>query len=205
MKKFLSKLPVMITFLSLAVVGLVFYVVMLARPVSYGMTYVYSETITEKEATSDRAAGNYAMKFQIMSDERAFMTVVSDTDTGRTEMKTEIWIIRNGDKIAFLLSSMTEKEYKEGVDALKADKAAWNDFWENGASQTLIIEGVNSFKLTMPAFDDEEAKNFICNGAIVFASVMGVIELALIAFGTLSTIFFIKGRKSAPATEPAAA
>lgn len=52
MKKFLSKMPVMIVFLSLAAVGLVFYIVMLARPVSYGMTYSIIQTVeTEEDAT----------------------------------------------------------------------------------------------------------------------------------------------------------
>lgn len=39
MKKFLSKLPVMIVFVVLAVAVLGLYIGMLARPVSYGMTY----------------------------------------------------------------------------------------------------------------------------------------------------------------------
>lgn len=47
MKKFLSKLPVMIVCLSLVVVGLAVYIYMLARPVSYGMTYTYSHVVAE--------------------------------------------------------------------------------------------------------------------------------------------------------------
>lgn len=97
MKKFLSKMPVMITLLSLAVVGLVFYVVMLARPVSYGMTYTYTHIVSEDEASLDQPAGTtIGMKMQIMSDKRANMTIITDLDTGKTEMMNEMWIIRNG-------------------------------------------------------------------------------------------------------------
>lgn len=40
MKNFLKKMPVMIVFVALAVIGLLVYIPMLARPISYGMTYV---------------------------------------------------------------------------------------------------------------------------------------------------------------------
>ena len=199
MKKFLSKMPVMITLLSLAVVGLVFYVVMLARPVSYGMTYTYTHTVSEDEASLDEPAGTtIGMKMQIMSDKRAYMTVITDLDTGKSEMMTEIWIIRNGNQIAMITSSMTEEEYDQAIEELKADEAAWNALWA-GEDPSVPIFEINSFRILPPVADGEVVDTMICNDAIVFAVVWGVIELALITFGVLSLVFYKKGDKSTPA------
>ena len=199
MKKFLSKMPVMITLLSLAVVGLVFYVVMLARPVSYGMTYTYTHTVSEDEASLDTPAGTtIGMKMQIMSDKRANMTIITDLDTGKTEMMNEIWIIRNGNKIAMITSSMTEEEYDQAIEELKADEATWNALWA-GEDQRVPVFEINSFRILPPVADGEMIDTMICNDAIVFAVVWGVIELALITFGVLSLVFYKKADKSTPA------
>lgn len=198
MKKFLSKMPVMITLLSLAVVGLVFYVVMLARPVSYGMTYTYTHTVSEDEASLDTPAGTtISMKMQIMSDKRANMTIITDTDTGKTEMMNEVWIIRNGNKIAMIPNSMTEEEYDQMVEEYKADEETWNAIWE-GQSGAPVFD-INSFRMLPPVADGEMVDTMICNDAIVFAVVWGVIELALITFGVLSLVFYKKADKSTPA------
>ena len=200
MKKFLSKMPVMITLLSLAVVGLVFYVVMLARPVSYGMTYTYTHTVSEDEASLDQPAGTtIGMKMQIMSDKRAYMTIITDLDTGKSEMMTEMWIIRNGDQLAMITESMTEEEYDQAIEELKADEATWDALWAGEDSRVPVFE-INSFRLVMPvSAEGEEPETLVCNDAIVFAVVWGVIELALITFGVLSLVFYKKADKSTPA------
>lgn len=201
MKKFLSKLPVMIVLLVLAVAVLGLYIGMLARPVSYGMTYAYSETISEEDATLDTPAGTtVSVEFEIVSDERAYMTMGTYSGIEMQEIKTGVWIIRNGDKIAIIMNTMTEEEYRQSVDALKANEDEWNAFWENGDNSSVIIRDVNAFKMTMPAEPGEEPVSMTCTGAIVFAVIMGVVEVALIAFAVISTIFFVKAKKQ-PQTE----
>lgn len=201
MKKFLSKLPVMIVFVVLAVAVLGLYIGMLARPVSYGMTYAYSETISEEDATLDTPAGTtVSVEFEIVSDERAYMTAGTYSGIDTYEIKTSVWIIRNGDKIAFIVEGMTEEEYRQGVDALKANEEEWNAFWENGDNSAMIATDVNAFKMTMPAEPGEEPVSMTCTGAIVFAVIMGVVEVALIAFAVLSVVFFVLKKKK-PQTE----
>lgn len=201
MKKFLSKLPVMIVLLVLAVAILGLYIGMLARPVSYGMTYAYSETISEEDATLDTPAGTtVSVEFEIVSDERAYMTAVTYSGIDMEGIKTSLWIIRNGDKIAIIMNTMTEEEYRQSVDALKANEEEWNAFWENGDNSSVIVRDVNAFKMTMPVDPGEEPVSMTCDGAIVFAVIMGVVEVALIAFAVISTIFFVKAKKQ-PQTE----
>lgn len=201
MKKFLSKLPVMIVFVVLAVAVLGLYIGMLARPVSYGMTYAYSKTISEEDATLDTPAGTkVSVEFEIVSDERAYMTAGTYSGIDMEENKISIWIIRNGDKIAFIGEGMTEEEYRQGVDALKANEAEWNAFWENADGSNPIITNVSAFKMTMPSDTGEEPVSMTCTGAIVFAVIMGVVEVALIAFAVLSVVFFVLKKKK-PQTE----
>lgn len=201
MKKFLSKLPVMIVLLVLAVAVLGLYIGMLARPVSYGMTYAYSETISEEDATLETPAGTtVSVKFEIVSDERAYMTMGTYSGIDMQEIKTSVWIIRNGDKIAFIVEGMTEEEYRQGVDDLKANEAEWNAFWENADGSNPIITNVSAFKMTMPSDAGEEPVSMTCTGAIVFTVIMGVVEIALIAFAVLSVVFFVLKKKK-PQTE----
>ena len=185
MKKFLSKMPVMIVFLSLAVVGLVFYIVMLARPISYGMTYSYTQTVeTEQDATESGLpiGSEVSMHLKFKSDKRAEVTMT----LGENSITTEIWIVRMGNKVAMLdaVSEMTEEQYNQEVENFKADKT----LFENSAAE------INAFRIK---FDTEDSimSDMKCNGAVVFAVVWGVVELALIAFGALSLVFFLKDRK----------
>ena len=184
MKKFLSKMPVMIVFLSLAVVGLVFYIVMLARPISYGMTYSYTQTVeTEQDATeSGLPIGSEAsMHLKFKSDKRAEVTMT----LGENSITTEMWIVRMGNKVAMLsaVSEMTEEQYNQAVESFKADKT----LFENSAVE------INAFRIKSDT--EDSMSDMKCNGAVVFAVVWGVVELALIAFGALSLVFFLKNRK----------
>ena len=191
----------MIVLLVLAVAVLGLYIGMLARPVSYGMTYAYSKTISEEDATLDKPAGTtVSVEFEIVSDERAYMTMGTCSGIDMGEIKTSVWIIRNGDKIALITSTMTEEEYRQGVDDLKANEAEWNAFWENADGSNPIITNVSAFKMTMPSDAGEEPVSMTCTGAIVFTVIMGVVEVALIAFAVLSVVFFVLKKKS-PQTE----
>ena len=190
MKKFLSKMPVMIVFLSLAVVGLVFYIIMLARPVSYGMTYTWNHVVTEADSSIFGEVGTEInMSIKIKNDRKMILTMNTENDGEAIET----WIIRNGNKFIMIPETMTEEEYKTLVEALKADKDEWNALWA-GEGEGMLVFNVNAFsiKVDLNGVDID----MTCTGAVVFASVFGAIEVALITFAILSTIFFVKSNKN---------
>ena len=191
MKKFLSKMPVMIVFLSLAVVGLVFYIVMLARPISYGMTYTWTHVVTEEETSTFgvEAGTEISYSLKILNDRKMEQSIIQE-DNGEA---IETWIIRNGNKFIMIPVSMTEEEYEAQVEALKANKNEWDALWA-GEGEGMPVFNVNAFNINVN-FEGVEME-FACTGAIVFASVFGVVEAALITFAVLATVFYIKNRKS---------
>ena len=191
-KNFLKKMPVMIVFVALAVIGLLVYIPMLARPVSYGMTYVYNTTATEENAESmgETVGTEISLKIKIKSDEKAIMTTVTN---GETE-EIEVWIIRNGNQFILIPVTMTEEEYHETVDALKADEEEWNALWDESTGENALFS-INAFKITPAAYLVTSGMGeLICNDAIIFAVLWGVLEVALIVFASLSVVFFIKGK-----------
>ena len=185
----------MIVFVALAVIGLLVYIPMLARPVSYGMTYVYKTTVTEENAESmgETVGTEISLKIKIKSDEKAIMTTVTN---GETE-EIEVWIIRNGNQFILIPVTMTEEEYHETVDALKADEEAWNALWNDTEGQNVMFK-INAFKITPADYLLESGLGeMICNDAIIFTVLWGVLEVALIVFASLSVVFFVKGKKTA--------
>lgn len=190
MKNFLKKMPVMIVFVALAVIGLLVYIPMLARPISYGMTYVYTHTVTEEDAATlgEEVGTEITMKLNIKNDEKVTMTMLTNGEGD----EGEAWIVRNGNKFILIPRSMTEEEYRQIVDELKANEEEWND-----TSGQLMFE-VNAFKITPAAYLATSGMGeLICNDAIIFAVLWGVLEVALIVFASLSVVFFVKGKKTA--------
>ena len=184
MKKFLSKMPVMIVFLSLAVVGLVFYIVMLARPVSYGMTYSITETATAEDVGSMTGSGiqvgdEITAKIKFKNDTRATLTTIIED----SENAIDMWVYRQGNKVAIIGPTLQipEEEYDQYVEQLKANEEMFN----------MSAVEINAFRMA----GEGETEDMVCNGAIVFAVVWGVVEVALITFGALSLVFFLKNRK----------
>lgn len=187
MKKFLSKMPVMAVLLVLALGGLGLYIGLLARPVSYGMPYTYSQTL---EGTGyeevDGQTQNVTINFE--SDEKA---------TLKMEMNGEVseltyWTVRNGNKVWFVAdaNSFTYEQFKEAIKEIKADANEWDAIW-SGDSNDIQIFHVNAFEISSNLYPD----TFKCTGAIVFAAVWGAIEVALIVFAALSLTFYLKGKK----------
>ena len=187
MKKFLSKMPVMAVLLVLALGGLGLYIGLLARPVSYGMPYTYSQTL---EGTGyeevDGQTQNVTINFE--SDEKA---------TLKMEMNGEVsertyWTVRNGNKVWFVAdaNSFTYEQFKEAIKEIKADANEWDAIWSEDSSDIQIFH-VNAFEISSNLSPD----TFKCTGAIVFAAVWGVVEVALIAVAALSLTFYLKGKK----------
>ena len=164
---------------------------MLARPVSYGMTYTWNHVVTEEETSTfgEEAGTEISYSLKILNDRKMERSIIQE-DNGEP---IEIWIIRNGNKILMILEGIgSEEEYDTAVEGLKADEEAWNAVW-NGEAGMPVFE-VNAFgmKANLSGIDID----LTCTGAIVFASIWGVVELALITFGVLSLVFFLKDRKS---------
>ena len=187
MKKFLSKMPVMAVLLVLALGGLGLYIGLLARPVSYGMPYTYSQTL---EGTGyeevDGQTQNVTINFE--SDEKA---------TLKMEMNGEVsertyWTVRNGNKVWFVAdaNSFTYDQFKEAIKEIKADANEWDAIWSEDSNDIQIFH-VNAFEISSNLTPD----TFKCTGAIVFAAVWGVVEVALIAVAALSLTFYLKGKK----------
>ena len=187
MKKFLSMTPVMAVLLVLALGGLGLYIGLLARPVSYGMDYTYSQTL---EGTGyeevDGQTQNVTINFE--SDEKAVL---------KMEMNGEVseltyWTVRNGNKVWFVAdaNSFTYEQFKEAIKEIKADANEWDAIWSEDSSDIQIFQ-VNAFEISSNLYPD----TLKCTGAIVFAAVWGAIEVALIVFAALSLTFYLKGKK----------
>lgn len=186
-KKILSMFPVMVALLVLALGGLGLYIGLLARPVSYGMPYTYSQTL---EGTGyeevDGQTQNVTINFE--SDEKAVL---------KMEMNGEVseltyWTVRNGNKVWFVAdaNSFTYEQFKEAIKEIKADANEWDAIWSEDSSDIQILH-VNAFEISSNLSPD----TFKCTGAIVFAAVWGVVEVALIAVAALSLTFYLKGKK----------
>ncbi len=168
MKKFLSKKPVKITFIALAIAFLAFYAYMLIRPVSFGMSYKETTTQFGKEVTN-------TIKFK--NGKKARITRESDG----SKTWSDVWVYCDGYSYTVVGSTdyITEKVYEDRVKDLKAQKKENKELYEEG-----MID-INAFSL------DEDAT---CTGAIVFAVVGGVVELILITFTSLTFVFAKKSK-----------
>ena len=192
MKKFLSKLPVMIVCLSLVVVGLAVYIYMLARPVSYGMTYTYSHVVAENETEiyGEPAGTKLEMNIKVLSDEKLVTDVLSGGEDGES---VEAWIIRNKNKFILIPVTMEQEEYDALITQLKEDPDEWNAIW-NGEGEGMPLFDVNAF--TIKANFGEVNMDMKCSGAIIFASVFGAFELVLIAFAVVTVVFYVKSKNN---------
>jgi len=176
MKKFFGKLPVMITFVALAVVMAVFYIGMLVRPVAIGMTY---------KGDMDLGSGTkMEMVVKVTSSSKADVSVKF---TGVSLELEDVRYIEHDRELLILLDDdmqplkMTDKEYKD----FKKDVIKNWDTYEEGAFD------INAFSM------GEDEDTLTCTGSIVFAAVGGVVLVALLALGTLSVVYFVKGKKKA--------
>lgn len=123
MKNFLKKKPVFITLVSVAVVLLVFYIAMLARPISYGMTY----KATEEGVTT-----------KITFDSKQIKNEISEDD-GSTVSYKLYFVEKDGEFM--ILPGTTKDSYKDDV---KEAKENWGTY--QSAEQTIKINAF-SFKV----------------------------------------------------------
>ena len=170
MKKFFGKLPVMITFIALAVICAVGYIGMLVRPVAIGMTYK-GEITNPMNATEKLEV---SVKFK--SGKKAEMKI-----EGEEEINTIYYFVKDG-YVVFLPTVEKDEDYKDAKeDALKD--------WE--ATKAAVKLGMGGEDCT--AFSAKVmGAELKCTGSVVFAVIGGVIELVLLAGAGLSIFYKVK-------------
>lgn len=192
MKKFLSKMPVMAVLLVLALGGLGLYIGLLARPVSYGMDYTYSQTL-EVTGYEEVDGQTQVMTINFKSGKQVTMFNKIGEESG----SMDFWYVQNGNKV-WLVSpveeSITEEEFDQFIELLKADKEEWDAVWSD-TSGDIMLFSINAFNLSFLGLNEYGDVDLTCTGAIVFAAVWGAIEVALIVFAALSLTFYLKGKK----------
>ena len=187
MKKFLKKLPVMVTLVVLAVAILALNIGMLARPVSYGMSYKGKATAGDKTITT-----TYTFK----NDK---VVKVKQTE-GEKTLEYEQWIVRKGNEIVMVpmgfktlpsgnnqgVELMTEEAYNTLAKTYE-NETIWKGAVKAGGAK------INAYKITSEYNDDSSMIN---GGAIAYTVVMGLVEIALITFAVLSVVAYTsKGGK----------
>ena len=186
MKKFLSKLPVMISFWCITVILLIITIVFAARPVSYGWKYKGQGDVLD-------LGQNTKLEAKFKNSKEIDLHVEMDAMT----MDMGMWYVRNGKKISVVAISyvpsmvasqfdtMTETEFEQEVKDAKADRQRWREIWAEADS-------VNAFTAKV------QGEKFVCSGAIAFVTVTSILSAAVLTFATLSTIMFIKSKKQKP-------
>ena len=188
MKKFLSKKPVMITFIVLAVLGLALYIGMLARPVAYGFNYKNIETKGDVTRT---------FTINVKNSKKAVQKVLTESSSSTSETEQEIWIYVDGNTVVFVgpTKTITEDEYKAEVEAYKkAKKETPEDYKKELENDVKLGRAfkANAFKITIGTGDN--TTEFKCAGSTIFAILGGIVEAVLIA-GAVSTIVFVVRKK----------
>ena len=184
MKKLLKKKWFMITAISVSLAVLIFYIGMLVRPISLGMSYKYSETVEGQSITID---------LNFKNSKKVDMEIA----TNGAAVEAEFWYLKH-DGVVFVIAptnSMAEADYKAEADYIKKNfKAALQDARENDTY--MIIDSINAFEAKV------EGDSIQCNGAVVFTIIMGLVEMGLITLAVFSSVLSLKKRPQEVSQEP---
>ena len=193
MKKFFGKLPVMITFVALAVVMAAAYIGLLVRPAAIGFAY-------KGEADFFETGKKQEVSMTFRNNKVARTTIQGEED----KVVVDVWVYRDGNyviqggikevieadestKAMLEYAKMSEDDYKDMVKSIEEMKEKDEKAYEEALKEEIEI---NAFKMTIG--EDE----FKCTGSVVFAIVGGIVELVLLAGAGLSVFYFIKGKKA---------
>ena len=164
MKKFLSNTKTAIIFLIVSVLFLSFYTYMLARPISYGMSY-HNETVYEGVA--------FEGTIKFYPDGKML-----NENTNFEEAFENYYYYKDG--YVFSLMAQTDAEYETEV-------AYINENFDEAVNSPFYAAKINAFRHTAVGLDDYVTA-YTCTGAIIFAVVGGVASLALIALTASSFV-----------------
>ena len=196
MSKFLSKLWVMVTLVAVSVVLLGLYLYMVARPISYGMWYSYSNAVEVSEGQST----TIETSFKFINDKKLLFKVSNESNVTETEM----WYVKNGRQVLVIFNeeavteTTTEEEFDAQVETLKEDKELWNAIWSGEEIPGGTVFNASAFKLTphtVSSSSEGSDEAMSCSGSVWYAVIMGIVEVALVTFAVLSVIYYIKGKK----------
>ena len=171
MKKFFGKLPVMITFVALAVIFAAVYIGMLVRPVAIGMTYKGEVTMYGQTAE---------ISVKVKSGKKLEMT----TEVAGTTITNEGYYLEKDGYIVFL-DAQNDEDYK-------AEKKEILDNWDE--CKAILDAGMSEMGGTdCNAFGVKVmGEDFKCTGSVVFAIVGGIVELILLAGAGLAVFYKVK-------------
>ena len=170
MKNILSQTKTAIILLFITVLLLGSYVYMIARPISYGMSY-YNSVVYE------------GVKFEGEIRFNSDGTVLSK-NTNFEEPIEMYYYYKDG--YVFTLVAKNEEE--------RASEIAYiNENFDEAIATPLYASKTSAFKQVAVGLD-EEVTTYTCTGAIIFAVVGGVVWLALIALTAYSFVLSKKAK-----------
>ncbi len=183
MKKFFSKLPVLITFAVVTILLAGLTIGLSVRPVSYGMTY---------NGTTAMVEGSTTMKVDSSIKFKNGNELIMKAKMAGIETEQEMWYVRNGYKIyAVQKDVVTEEEFKQSVEEIKADKEQWDELWK---SEDLIT--VNAFGVKGGSEESGMTLKLTAGGAVALTTILSIITLVGVAGTTLSVVYFVADRKN---------
>ena len=173
MKNILSQTKTAIILLFITVLLLGSYVYMIARPISYGMSY-YNSVVYE------------GVKFEGEIRFNSDGTVLSK-NTNFEEPIEMYYYYKDG--YVFTLVAKNEEE--------RASEIAYiNENFDEAIATPLYASKTSAFKQVAVGLD-EEVTTYTCTGAIIFAVVGGVVWLALFALATFSFVLSKRAKNKA--------
>lgn len=170
MKKILSCTKTAIVLLVVTVLSLGFYAYMLLRPISYGMGY---HNVTEYEG------GTFEGTFKFRANE-----TLTNSNTNVGEGRESHYYYKDG--YVFFAISLTAEDFEKEVEYI-------NENFDEAVNTPFYANKINAFRMVADESDGYSVV-YTCKSAIVFAIVVGIAELALVA---LTTVSFILRKKSA--------
>ncbi len=164
MKNILSNAKTSIILLVVTVLFLGFYTYMIARPISYGMSY-HNETVYEGVAFEG------TVKFY--PDGKLF-----NDNSNFEEPFEDFYYYKDG--YVFTLMAKTDEEYE-------AEVAYINENFDEALASPFYAMKINAFRQVAEGMGDYNL-TYTCTGAIIFAVVGGVVEALLIGFTFASLV-----------------
>jgi hypothetical protein len=170
MKRILSSKKTAIVLMSITLISLIFYVYMIARPISFGMEY-HNESVYED------------WKFE-------GITIFNDDNTMLNRNSNFIDELRSRyyykDGYVFFTMANTSAEYEKEVEAINAD-------FEEALKTPFYASKINAFRFVSEG-PDGYTSVYLCESAIIFAAAFGAVELIMICLSTISLIFYKKSK-----------
>ena len=170
MKKVFSSTKTAIILLLVTVLCIGFYAYMIARPISYGMSY-HNKIVYEGEPFEGTLT--FYSNGKVLNENSNF-----------DEPLEMYYYYKDG--YVFNLMAGTDEEYK-------AEVAYINDNFDEAVATPFYATKINAFKQVAVGMD-ENVTTYTCTGAIIFAIVGGIGALILIALTTMSFVLSKKAK-----------